>query len=65
MDKLSQQSITMTVPETLQSQALLEKLMQTRVRNLMAQPAVSAGGATAPAPSAPAAPAAPAAPQGE
>ncbi|WP_333769453.1 hypothetical protein [Klebsiella pneumoniae] len=24
MDKLSQQSITMTVPETLQSQALLE-----------------------------------------
>ena len=63
VDKLSQQSITMTVPETLQSQALLEKLMQTRVRNLMAQPAVSAGGA--PAPSAPAAPAAPAAPQGE
>jgi uroporphyrin-3 C-methyltransferase len=45
VDKLSQQSITMTVPETLQSQALLEKLMQTRVRNLMAQPAVSAGGA--------------------
>ena len=65
VDKLSQQSITMTVPETLQSQALLEKLMQTRVRNLMAQPAVSAGGAPAPAPSAPAAPAAPAAPQGE
>ena len=61
VDKLSQQSITMTVPETLQSQALLEKLMQTRVRNLMAQPAVSAGGAPAPAPSAPA----PAAPQGE
>ncbi len=45
VDKLSQQSITMTVPETLQSRALLEKLMQTRVRNLMAQPAVSAGGA--------------------
>ncbi|HED9532485.1 TPA: uroporphyrinogen-III C-methyltransferase, partial [Klebsiella pneumoniae] len=43
VDKLSQQSITMTVPETLQSQALLEKLMQTRVRNLMAQPAVTAG----------------------
>lgn len=62
VDKLSQQSITMTVPETLQSQALLEKLMQTRVRNLMAQPAVSAGGAPSPAP---AAPAAPAAPQGE
>lgn len=62
VDKLSQQSITMTVPETLQSQALLEKLMQTRARNLMAQPAVTAGGAPSPAP---AAPAAPAAPQGE
>lgn len=62
VDKLSQQSITMTVPETLQSQALLEKLMQTRVRNLMAQPAVTAGGSPSPAP---AAPAAPAAPQGE
>ncbi|OCV46922.1 uroporphyrinogen-III C-methyltransferase [Klebsiella pneumoniae] len=62
VDKLSQQSITMTVPETLQSQALLEKLMQTRVRNLMAQPAVTAGGAPSPVP---AAPAAPAAPQGE
>ena len=62
VDKLSQQSITMTVPETLQSQALLEKLMQTRVRNLMAQPAVTAGGAPSPAP---ATPAAPAAPQGE
>lgn len=62
VDKLSQQSITMTVPETLQSEALLEKLMQTRVRNLMAQPAVTAGGAPSPAP---AAPAAPAAPQGE
>lgn len=62
VDKLSQQSITMTVPETLQSQALLEKMMQTRVRNLMAQPAVTAGGAPSPAP---AAPAAPAAPQGE
>ncbi|WP_232556366.1 uroporphyrinogen-III C-methyltransferase [Klebsiella variicola] len=62
LDKLSQQSITMTVPETLQSQALLEKLMQTRVRNLMAQPAVTASSAPSPAP---AAPAAPAAPQGE
>ncbi|CAJ1306007.1 Protein HemX [Klebsiella pneumoniae] len=62
VDKLSQQSITMTVPETLQSQALLEKLMQPRVRNLLAPPAVTAGGAPSPAP---AAPAAPAAPQGE
>lgn len=55
VDKLSQQSITMTVPETLQSQALLEKLMQTRVRNLMAQPSFTAGGAPSPAPAAPAA----------
>ncbi len=39
LDKLSQQSIIMNVPETLQSQPLLEKLMQTRVRNLLAQPA--------------------------
>ena len=62
VDKLSQQSITMTVPETLQSQALLEKLMQPRVRTLRAQPAVTAGGAPSPVP---AAPAAPAAPQGE
>lgn len=38
VDKLGQQSITMNVPETLQSQPLLEKLMQTRVRNLLAQP---------------------------
>lgn len=54
VDKLSQQSITMSVPETLQSQSLLEKLMQTRVRNLMAQPAAAAPtpapAATAPAP---------------
>ncbi|MTH47584.1 uroporphyrinogen-III C-methyltransferase [Intestinirhabdus alba] len=39
VDKLSQQSISMDLPETLQSQALLEKLVQTRVRNLLAQPA--------------------------
>ncbi|POP42668.1 uroporphyrinogen-III C-methyltransferase [Superficieibacter electus] len=39
LDQLSQQSITMDVPETLQSQPILEKLMQTRVRNLLAQPA--------------------------
>ena len=37
--------------------------MQTRVRNLMAQPAVTAGGAPTPAPAATAP--APAAPQGE
>lgn len=41
VDKLSQQSITMDVPETLQSQPILEKLMQTRVRNLLAQPAAA------------------------
>ncbi|HBR7000631.1 TPA: uroporphyrinogen-III C-methyltransferase [Klebsiella aerogenes] len=59
VDKLSQQSITMSVPETLQSQSLLEKLMQTRVRNLMAQPAAAAP-TTAPAATTPAP-----APQGE
>ncbi|EOC1301611.1 uroporphyrinogen-III C-methyltransferase [Cronobacter dublinensis] len=47
IDSLSQQSISMDVPDTLQSQAILEKLMQTRVRNLMAQPSVP-GDAAAP-----------------
>ena len=62
IDKLSQQSISMNIPETLQSQPILEKLMQTRVRNLMAQPAV----ATAEPAAAPAQPApAPAPAQGE
>ena len=61
VDKLGQQSITMNVPDTLQSQPLLEKLMQTRVRNLLAQPA-----ATSPTPTeAPAADEPAAAPQGE
>ncbi|ELG5776152.1 uroporphyrinogen-III C-methyltransferase [Salmonella enterica] len=41
VDKLSQQNITMDLPETLGSHAILEKLMQTRVRNLLAQPTVS------------------------
>ncbi|MFK3708355.1 uroporphyrin-3 C-methyltransferase [Raoultella sp. BIGb0138] len=49
VDKLSQQSITMNVPDNLQSQAILEKLMQTRVRNLMAQPAAAPGSTPAPA----------------
>lgn len=40
VDKLSQQSIAMDLPESLQSQPILEKLMQTRVRNLLAQPGV-------------------------
>lgn len=60
LDKLSQQNINMDVPDTLQSQAILEKLMQTRVRNLLAQPSVAATEA-APQAEAPAA----AAPQGE
>lgn len=51
VDQLSQQSISMNVPDTLQSQAIIEKLMQTRVRNLLAQPTTSpAETATAPAP---------------
>ncbi|MEQ6280443.1 uroporphyrinogen-III C-methyltransferase [Kluyvera huaxiensis] len=71
IEKLSQQSISMDVPETLQSQPILEKLMQTRVRNLMAQPAIAQPAiaqpadaqpaVTEPAPEQPAA----AAPQGE
>ncbi|WP_374256878.1 uroporphyrinogen-III C-methyltransferase [Yokenella regensburgei] len=58
VDRLSQQSITMNVPETLQSQAIMEKLMQTRVRNLLAQP-------SAPASAVPQAEAPATAPQGE
>ncbi|MFC0140496.1 uroporphyrinogen-III C-methyltransferase [Erwinia mallotivora] len=38
LDELSQQSISMDVPDALQSQPMLDKLMQTRVRNLLAQP---------------------------
>lgn len=60
LDSLSQQSINMDIPQTLQSQPLLEKLMQTRVRNLLAQPA-----ATAAAPAEAAPEQAPAAGQGE
>ena len=55
VDKLSQQNITMTLPDALQSQPILEKLMQTRVRNLLAQPAAAANDAAPAAPSAPAA----------
>lgn len=59
VDKLSQQNITMNVPDKLESQPILEKLMQTRVRNLLAQPGVAAEQAptSAPAPDS--------APQGE
>lgn len=42
LDKLSQQSINMDVPDTLQSQPVLQKLMQSRVRNLLLQPSVAA-----------------------
>ncbi|WP_313488517.1 uroporphyrinogen-III C-methyltransferase [Pseudescherichia sp.] len=55
VDKLSQQNITMALPDALQSQPILEKLMQTRVRNLLAQPAAAANDAAPVAPSAPAA----------
>jgi len=63
VDKLSQQNITMNVPDKLASQPILEKLMQTRVRNLLAQPGVAAEQtpASAPAP----APAPDSVPQGE
>ncbi|MBJ3815942.1 uroporphyrinogen-III C-methyltransferase [Shimwellia pseudoproteus] len=53
LDTLSQQNITMDVPDALKSQPILEKLVQTRVRNLMAQPS-SASAAPAQAHSAPA-----------
>lgn len=61
LDALSQQNIDMDVPETLQSQPILEKLMQTRVRNLLAQPAVTSAETAAPAEAAPAPAEAPAA----
>jgi uroporphyrin-3 C-methyltransferase len=44
LDNLSQQSISMDVPDELKSQPLLEKLMQTRVRNLLQQPAAATQG---------------------
>ena len=63
VDKLSQQNITMNVPDKLESQPILEKLMQTRVRNLLAQPGEAAEQSPAPAPAP--APAPDSAPQGE
>lgn len=42
VDDLSAQDITLDVPAELKSQPLLEKVMQTRVRNLLAQPQASA-----------------------
>lgn len=41
IDKLGQQNIAMSVPDNLQSPAAVEKLMQTRVRSLMAHPAAA------------------------
>jgi len=41
LDTLSQQSISMDVPDQLKSQPMLDKLMQTRVRNLLQQPAAA------------------------
>ncbi|MFC0226060.1 uroporphyrinogen-III C-methyltransferase [Serratia aquatilis] len=41
LDSLSQQPISMDVPAQLKSQPMLEKLMQTRVRNLLAQSPVT------------------------
>jgi uroporphyrin-3 C-methyltransferase len=60
LESLGQQSINMDIPQMLQSQPLLEKLMQTRVRNLLAQPGAAS---VTPAPAAPEQ--APAASQGE
>lgn len=44
IDNLSQQSISMDVPDQLKSQPMLEKLMQSRVRNLLQQPAAATQG---------------------
>lgn len=42
VDSLGQQTVSMNVPDVLQSQPILEKLMQTRVRNLLSRPGVPA-----------------------
>ncbi|TKI04178.1 uroporphyrinogen-III C-methyltransferase [Martelella alba] len=42
VDSLSQQSVSLDVPDHLSSQPIMDKLMQTRVRNLLAQPAAPA-----------------------
>lgn len=41
IDQLDQQNVAMNVPDTLQSPPVIEKLMQSRVRNLMAQSTVT------------------------
>ncbi|GAA0474599.1 MULTISPECIES: uroporphyrinogen-III C-methyltransferase [Tatumella] len=42
LDALEQQTIAMDIPDTLSSQPLLDKLVQTRVRGLLNQPAAAA-----------------------
>ena len=42
VDSLGQQTVSMNVPDVLQSQPILEKLMQPRVRNLLSRPGVPA-----------------------
>ncbi|XBS69554.1 uroporphyrinogen-III C-methyltransferase [Acerihabitans sp. KWT182] len=44
VDALSQQSVSLNVPDQLSSQPLMDKLMQTRVRNLLAQPTAAPAG---------------------
>ena len=44
VEALSQQSVSLNVPDQLHSQPLMEKLMQTRVRNLLAQPTAASQG---------------------
>lgn len=44
VDTLSQQSVSLTVPDQLTSQPIMDKLMQTRVRNLLAQPPLNDAG---------------------
>ncbi|WP_436894197.1 uroporphyrinogen-III C-methyltransferase [Siccibacter turicensis] len=57
LDNLSQQNIRMDVPDELQSQPILDKLMQNRVRNLLAQPSSQAEAPAAEKAETPAAPA--------
>lgn len=51
IDQLSQESITMDLPDSLASQGLIDKLMQTRVRGLMSSPVQQP--ASTPAPTTP------------
>jgi uroporphyrin-3 C-methyltransferase len=44
VDALSQQSVSLNLPDQLTSQPIMDKLMQTRVRNLLAQPPLNDAG---------------------